>query len=695
MKSTPPKTRAQRSYDNCEAVVNNPKRQDRMRAMKEEGQFYFNAQWTDEESKDMENTGQTDVVLNTMRRAVRTLLSQMVASMPTGKFMPADMSLLAFSDSRSRDEILRTTEELGLLYDHCWYISGGVVLIRRAVQHQLISGLGVLTARLDPARDYYRGEVVFDAPLPWEMVVPLNSSAMDFSDADTIWLRKVVSLKKAIDIVGRDKLNDLKQWAYAVNNDSDIAMVAPNRRTVYTHGVDDFDTEDPEFDNVGIDWVEQESTVQQPAFLYKIILPNGMQDTVIYEPLEGSSADGMEQVKAMYSPDAQVHQKEITVDRVERLTTCGRDLEVKREILPTAIKSMVPVIDEDTYSPLSVGEAFFVRDAQRLLNKVFSLGILHLQTSGSGDKLTTLSGVVGDTAEKVAAFERHRAMPTSVSVLNIEPGDGVDIRSLMHITPATPLQPAVVQTLQLLTGWIDRLTGISPISWGDSSGAPRTLGATISIKEWGDENSRIPLIHLNYALRRLGDLWLDLALRHYRYPKLVTVPDANGQLRQTVFNMPSDDGFVVNNLESIKARIFITGGNSLMVNRYAMLMMFRELMPLHPVFMKMFLLYSDIPEKFNLIQEMDHTAQLEQQMAQLIPQFEQLQKLATAKDAEAQKLLKEIDLTKFNSTLKQIETKYRERLKTDAMRQSADLMVGLAQAQAQAAAGTGSSNSAE
>ncbi len=683
------KTAPQRIYDNCEAVVNNPKRQQRMGEMKKEGDFYFNAQWTDKEAADMVTTGQTDVVLNTMRRAVRTLLSQMVASMPTGKFMPADMSMLAFSDSAARDQIIKTTEELSLLYDHCWYISGGSVIVRRAVQHQLITGLGYLTARLDPTRDYYRGEVVFEAPMPWEVVVPLNTSNMDFSDAEVMWLRKVVSLKKALDIVGHDKRDRIISSAYNVaEKDYDVAMRAPDQTSVYNRGVTDADLDDPEFNNLGIDWIEQELTVRQPSFLYKIAMPNGMLDTLIYEPQSGDD-DGMATVQALY-PNSKITQQEIKVDRIERTITCGRDYEVSRDILPTAIKSMVPVIDEDTYSPLTYGEAFFVKDAQRLLNKVFSLGILHLQTSGSGDKLTVLDGVVGATPQEVADFERHRSQPSSVSVLKYEPGEGVNISNLMHMTPATPLQPAVVQTLQLLTGWIDRLTGISPIAWGDTSGAPRTLGATMSIKEWGDENSRIPLIHLNYALRRLGDLWLDLALRHYKFPKLVTVPDSNGQLRQTVFNMPTGDGFIVNSLEDIRAKIFITGGNSLMVNRYSMLMMFQQLMQYHPVFMKMFLLYSDIPEKFELMKEIDHTAQLEQQLATLAPQFEQLQKLAVSKDEEVKSLLQQIDLTKFSSTLKQIETKYRESLKTDAARQSADLMVGLARA-----AGASSSASVE
>lgn len=675
------KTEPQRIYDNCEAVVNNPKRQQRMTEMKHEGDFYFNAQWTDAEAADMATTGQTDVVLNTMRRAVRTLLSQMVASMPTGKFMPADMSMVAFSDQATRDQILHTVEELGLLYDHCWYISGGSVTVRRAVQHQLITGLGYLTARLDPTLDYHRGEVVFDAPMPWEVVVPLNTSKMDFSDAEVMWLRRVVSLKKALDTVGHDKRSQLTSWAFNVTeSDYDVAMRAPGQSAVYNRGLDDADLDDPDFNNLGIDWIEQERTVLRPAFLYKIILPTGMIDTLVYEP-QGDSDDGFASVRAMY-PGSDVKQQAIKVERVERTTTCGRDYLVDRELLPTNIKSMVPVIDEDTYSPLTYGEAFFVKDAQRLLNKVFSLGVLHLQTSGSGDKLTVLNGVVGDTPEAVANFERHRAQPSSVSVLNAEPSEGVDIGRLMHMTPATPLQPAVVQTLQLLTSWIDRLTGISPIAWGDSSGAPRTLGATVSIKEWGDENSRIPLMHLNHALRRLGDLWLDLALRHYKYPKLVTVPDANGQLRQTVFNMPTDNGFMVNSLEGVRAKIFITGGNSLMINRYSMLMMFQQLMQYHPVFMKMFLLYSDIPEKFNLIAEIDHTANLEQQLATLAPQLEQLQKLATAKDTEIQSLLQKIDMTKFTSTLKQIEVKYRERLKTDATKQSAEFMANLARAAA-------------
>ena len=97
-----------------------------------------------------------------------------------------------------------------------------------------------------------------------------------------------------------------------------------------------------------------------------------------------------------------------------------------------------------------------------------------------------------------------------------------------------------------------------------------------------------------------------------------------------------------------------------MINRFSSLMLFKELMPVHPIFMKMFLLYSDIPEKFDLMQEIDYTQQLEQQMEQLIPQLEQMQKQLQQNSEELEKAMTKNELIKLRGALNQVTTKYRE-----------------------------------
>ena len=100
-----------------------------------------------------------------------------------------------------------------------------------------------------------------------------------------------------------------------------------------------------------------------------------------------------------------------------------------------------------------------------------------------------------------------------------------------------------------------------------------------------------------------------------------------------------------------------------------MLMVFKELMQVHPIFTKLFLLYSDIPDKFDIMQEIDHTTELEQQLSQLGPQLEQLQSIVTAQNDELLAAQQKVDLTKFKAALNNIETKYREWSKTQRTRE--------------------------
>jgi len=90
--------------------------------------------------------------------------------------------------------------------------------------------------------------------------------------------------------------------------------------------------------------------------------------------------------------------------------------------------------------------------------------------------------------------------------------------------------------------------------------------------------------------------------------------------------------------------------------------MFKELIPLSPVFAKLFLQYSDLPDKFDLIDEIDYTKQLEEQAQQMAQQLEQLQGLAEGLTKKVQEGEQKIELTKFKGALDSLLTKIRERL---------------------------------
>lgn len=660
-------------YDECTAIVENPKRIARVEQWKKELAFYFNAQWEKEESDDLEATGQVDVVLNTIRRATRTLLSQMVSDNPTAKFMPRDVIPSDSSNTDERQSKLTTIDELQGLWDHCWYTSNGSIVLRRAVQFQLMCGLGWIQVRKNPKADYYRGEIEFVDHLPWEVVVPINATKMNFDDAHRMFLRTVITVPEAVRRIGEEWREDIIRNATMSTNveDFDTSMLAPDETEVHGSKQYDNDEEGENGDNLIVEWIECEEKVQVPAVLYRIVTDLGNVIPFVHLKQDGDS--GADNIKSKLAENGitnyQLFSEDIEVDRIKRTTFIGRDLRISEETLPTDRYTNIPIINEDTYNPLAVGEVFFVAPMQKLLNKTFSLAVLHLQSSGSGDKLTGFKGAFGETAADIEAFQRLYADPRSVNELAIDYTEGSNINNLILRSPATPLQPAAVQLIQLLTAWIDRIYGINPLNWGDPTNAPRTSTATLSLLNRGDVNSKLPIMNMQYALQQAGERWLDLALNHYQFPKTVSVPDHNGIMKQYSFNQPNPNGDrALNQISDIRANIFITSGASLMVDRYSMLMLFKDLIPLNPVFAKMFLLYSDIPEKADIIGEIDHVAQLEQQLAELAPMVEELQKQLAAKDTQLQSATTKQLLMRVSSTLKQVETKYRERLKTDAMK---------------------------
>jgi len=665
--STPHKSdEAQKLYDECASIVNSPKRQERVTQWKRETGFYFNAQWEKGESDDLEATGQVDIVLNTLRRAIRTLLSQMTLNLPSAQFLPRHMLPRSAQDEQFLEEMRSRVNSVSGLWDHCWYISGGPIITRRAIKHQLVCGLGYLATYLDPQADFYRGELKFESRIPWEVVVPLNASDFDFNDAHRQFYRKQITLGEAVRIVGEGHRDLLRNNAIVLVNDldPDIGMYAPDASPVFAIPITESHETDKGDDDLIIEWVECEEKIAHPAFLYKVETSDVEVDTIIYEPW-GDATDGEEEIKARLKArgiKANISKADIDIPRVQQTTIAGREVMVSRELLPTSQYTSIPVIDEDTHNPLCYGEIFFVAPAQKLLNKVFSLAILHLQTSGSGDKLIGTKGAFGDTLEQVEAFQKTYTNPSSVTELASENVDEKSIGDIIMRLQATPLQPAAIQAISLITSWIDRLT-LHPISWGDPSSAPRTASATFGLKEWGDEPSKIPALHLNYAMQRLGQTWLDRVAHHYTVQKSFGVPNTYGQMKQYMINTPQEGGAILNDIRDFKANIFIASSSTVMMNRMSILMVLKELMPIHPAFIKMFLLYSDIPEKFELIKEMDYTKGLEQQVEQFMPMVEKLQQELASKDEETQKLMSKVELTKLKGTISQITTKYREWLK--------------------------------
>lgn len=659
---------ATKYYDRLQDIINSSEYLERIESMKEELLFYYNAQWTNEEATDMEDTGQTDIVLNTLRRAIRALVSQLVSSSPSSKFMPVNWT---------DEEIRQTLEQLQGLFDHCWYISKGNIEMRRAITSQLVCGLGWLDCYLDPEADYYRGELKFRSLLPWEVVVPLSTKNFDFSDAREMFICETISVSEAIEICGSQHADQLRREAcdsYKLN--TSLGMKSSNNEDVVIDSVDE-DITKLDDDHLMVAWTTVQRKVKKPAYLYKIILNDSVIDTVVYDPLDENLLNKFNIEQFLQERNIQytkVKKQEIKVNRIEEFTIAGRSvLAIAPETLPISNFHTVPLIDEDTWNPLCLGETFFIKGAQKLLNSVFSLAVKHLQTSGSGDKLIGFKGSFGKTPEQVENFQNHYAQPTSATELAVDYEDGANINNLFTKIPASPLQPAAVQVMQILTGWIDRLIGVSPLQWGDTSAAPRTLGATLSIKEWGDENGKLPALHIQDSLQTLGNVWWEWSSWHYTYPKKITVPNIHGQFKSYEFNQPTNDGRIINDMVGLKARVFITSGASLMMNRQSILMMFRELMQVNPLFTELFLLYTDLPDKFEIIDKISYIKQLEQTVQQMQQQLEQYAQVAQQSAQEADTLSKEIELVKFDSTLKQAETKYRSSLKENVTKHRAQL----------------------
>lgn len=200
--------------------------------------------------------------------------------------------------------------------------------------------------------------------------------------------------------------------------------------------------------------------------------------------------------------------------------------------------------------------------------------------------------------------------------------------------------------------------GYHPAQSGVFSDMPRTATATSDILSKSDINVEIPVQNIEVALQTVANRWLEYCVAHYDYEKPFSLRGHDYDVKTFVLNSSSDDS-IINNISYFKWNIFTDVGLSLQNVRNAMLTMFKELVQVNPIFVKLFLKYSDLPDRFDIIREVDYVDQLEQQQAQMVDELSELQRQVYTLSVAVDDTEKKVELAKFSGQLQNVLTKLR------------------------------------
>jgi amino acid permease len=157
----------------------------------------------------------------------------------------------------------------------------------------------------------------------------------------------------------------------------------------------------------------------------------------------------------------------------------------------------------------------------------------------------------------------------------------------------------------------------------------------------------------------ISQRWLEYCTAHYDYYKAFAAQGSNYDMDTFFLNSGQDEEGLINNISLLKWHVFVSLGTSLQNQKSAILKMFQDLMQVNPLFIKLFLKYSDLPDRFDIIKEVDYTQNLEREYQQLQQVVPTLQKQIEALSRTVQDEKFKVELAKFSGQLQNVLTKLR------------------------------------
>jgi len=160
-------------------------------------------------------------------------------------------------------------------------------------------------------------------------------------------------------------------------------------------------------------------------------------------------------------------------------------------------------------------------------------------------------------------------------------------------------------------------------------------------------------------MQTIGNTWLEYCVGHYTFTKMFAAQGKNYDMDTFFLNSIDEESGVINNISMFRFNIFISLGATMQSQKGAILDMFQDLMQVNPLFIKLFLKYSDLPDRFDIMKEVDYVQNLESEYEQLAQEVPILQKQIEALSKTIRDEKMKVELAKFSGQLQNVLTKLR------------------------------------
>lgn len=683
--------------------------------VREDEQFRNGVQWTDDQVSKLEARGQAPIVINRIHPAVDTAVSMLTANNP-------QFRCTAEEDSDRADAKLRN-DLLGYSMHYNRFRS----LSKRFINSFLEKSMGVLEIDQD-FREGGDGEIILRYTYPLDLVIAPTCTDPNVADATDLFVERTYTedrlfymypqyantIRAAAD-AGPDEYPSTNRSAqekqvfpgdinYTEQKRKHLVKRFTKIKQLFFRTYENFTNKERIIHSEDLEGYLKTSAVvllgeqlgrriaaeEHMVPFLKIIEEfgvDGLAKAVLFPP---NPETGEEIPPQPYSPEMEtnypeghiivtlklvdykylVDSKDITVSqyyetRIRKYVMVGR-LMMYTEVLPTTEYPIIVAMNRHTDTPYPLSDVRMAKGMQEFRNTMTRLLISHTQSS-AGSKVMLPKGSV----ESAEDLEERWARPNAI--IEYEPEFGEP-----HIATPQQLSGEAIAENSRMDSNIEYLFGVFPLMGGDPTGAPRTVGGTLSIDEFGQRRLRSKLQDIEDAYMMMGRVMLDYVPYTFKAHRVLRIAQPDGTERKTEINVPMMDSFTnrelktVNDVTDTTSRydVLVVAGSTLPSNRWAEMEYYKEFYKMGAIDRIELLKKSEVFDAEGVINRISEIGKLQRALQEMQKKIKDLEGDLQTAHRESLHDRKRLELEKFKTELiteegniKVASELYQERLK--------------------------------
>lgn len=317
-----------------------------------------------------------------------------------------------------------------------------------------------------------------------------------------------------------------------------------------------------------------------------------------------------------------------------KMVTSVNNVYVGEETIPCENFTNTSFFYEDTENPFPFGAIAQYKNLQTLLNKLYSLMLMHLELSGG--RIIAPKGSI-DKTKWAKDFPRPYAI--------LEYND-----KLHGNKPEIITTEGLTQSFFIILNQIEQelayIASSQPAHQGQASGLPHTRGATFAIMD--EARTRLePMVQaMDFGMERVADTILQMLPYGYPIQRMMDLWDGEfGDSKQIMINV-SD---TLNNVAKLRAKVKIKTGSSVKPQNTRLMDIYFQIAEMTgspAALMHGIERMTEIPDRRALMEALDTSAQQEQQIKQLDEAVEGLQGVIKNQEQQMKAMDRNLSKTK-------------------------------------------------